>query len=131
MGSQHNTGADLHQLNFHSFLRALRIVPAMAEDDAIMKTRLLIDGDGMGDDRKINTLIRQIVKFATVSADETPEDARKAHDRIANVLAACEASEAKSALVREMNDAETRKYETLYTDIKNGDAEPLDSSQAS
>ena len=46
--------------------------------------------------------------------------ARKAHDRIANVLAACEASEAKSALVREMNDAETRKYETLYTDIENG-----------
>ena len=46
----------------------------MAEDDAIMKTRLLIDGDGMGDDRKINTLIRQIVKFAAVSADETSED---------------------------------------------------------
>ena len=36
------------------------------------------------------------------------------------MLAACEASEAKSALVREMNDAETRKYETLYTDIENG-----------
>ena len=46
----------------------------MAEDDAIMKTRLLIDGDGMGDDRKINTLIRQIVKFAGANADETPED---------------------------------------------------------
>ena len=48
----------------------------MAEDDAIMKTRLLIDGDGMGDDRKINTLIRQIVKFAGANADETPEDVR-------------------------------------------------------
>ena len=48
----------------------------MAEDDAIMKMRLLIDGDGMGDDRKINTLIRQIVKFASSSADETPEDVR-------------------------------------------------------
>lgn len=48
----------------------------MAEDDAIMKTRLLIDGDGMGDDRKINTLIRQIVKFASANADETPEDVR-------------------------------------------------------
>jgi len=92
----------------------------MAEDDAIMKTRLLIDGDGMGDDRKINTLIRQIVKFASANADETPEDARKAHDRISNVLAACEASEAKSSLVREMNDAETMKYDKLYADIERG-----------
>ena len=46
--------------------------------------------------------------------------ARKAHDRISNVLAACEASEAKSSLVREMNDAETMKYDKLYADIERG-----------
>ena len=36
------------------------------------------------------------------------------------MLAACEASEAKSSLVREMNDAETLKYDKLYADIERG-----------
>ena len=35
----------------------------MSEDE-VMKTRLLIDGDGVGDERRLNTITRQILKFA-------------------------------------------------------------------
>ncbi len=90
----------------------------MAEDDAIMKTRLLMDGDGVGDERRINSLIRQIIKFADVSTEATPEETRKAHDRITALIAQCEAGETKSHLVRDMNERERANYEKLYGEIE-------------
>ena len=33
-------------------------------DEEIMKTRLLIDGDGMGDDRKLNNLLKVLENYS-------------------------------------------------------------------
>lgn len=40
------------------------------DDEAIIKRRLLIDGDGTGDDRRLNVLLKTYIKWCN-SSDET------------------------------------------------------------
>lgn len=42
-----------------------------AED--VIRRRLLIDGDGTGDDRRLNVLLKTLIKWCN-SSDESPEE---------------------------------------------------------
>ena len=44
-------------------------------DEDYMKNRLLFDGDGVGDDRRLNQLYKQICKFAKTSGNNTSHPA--------------------------------------------------------
>lgn len=50
--------------NCHFGILCSSYVPAMTDDDTHMRHRLLLDGDGAGDDRRINIIIKQANKFA-------------------------------------------------------------------
>ena len=42
--------------------------------DEVMKRKLLIDGDGIGDDRRITLAMKQFVKWCSMDCDDDPED---------------------------------------------------------
>ena len=40
------------------------VLPPLAVEEEIMKMRLLYDGDGVGDERRMNLLLKNVIKFA-------------------------------------------------------------------
>lgn len=80
----------------------------------IIKRRLQIDGEGVGDDRKINLLLKTFTRWA--SPAEAEDDALT-HDRILNQLANCEFSVLKSELSETMIDEELKNYKKISDNI--------------
>ncbi len=90
-----------------------------ASEEDIMRTRLTIDGDGLGDDRRLTLLLKNVIKFCTPSATATDaganeDEAAKSRDRIVALLAQAQWMDAKSKLAQEMNRVEQGNYEQLY-----------------
>ncbi|KAH0630276.1 hypothetical protein JD844_013126 [Phrynosoma platyrhinos] len=50
-------------------------------DDEVIRKRLLIDGDGAGDDRRINLLVKSFIKWCNSGSQE--EGIAAAHEKIA------------------------------------------------
>ncbi|CAG9562623.1 unnamed protein product [Danaus chrysippus] len=90
----------------------------MADEDVIRR-RLLIDGDGTGDDRRLNVLLKTLIKWSN-STDEKPEESKATHDRMLAQLAQCEFAVTKSQLGSEMMAAELKSYEALSKILENG-----------
>lgn len=88
-------------------------------EDEIIRRKLLIDGDGMGDDRRLNMLLKVFLKWC-MTDDDTEEENRIVYERMLMTLAQCEFSIAKSQHVLAMNDAEMKNYEKLYSEIEVG-----------
>lgn len=79
----------------------------------MIRRRLLIDGDGTGDDRRINMLMKSFIKWINSSdADST------LHERILSQLAQCEFAQRKSRLVSNMSREELENYEKLSKEIE-------------
>lgn len=73
----------------------------------------MIDGDGTGDDRRINHLLKSFIKWANNSeVDGT------LHERMLTQLAQCEFAQKKSRLVSTMSEEELESYEKLAKEIK-------------
>merc|ERR1712062_834817 len=92
-----------------------------SSDESVVRTRLLLDGDGTGDDRRLNQIAKSFIQWVS-SKDEddseaTKEDHRKQHSRLLATLAQCEWIHGKSSLVRDMNRKEAENYEKLYDQI--------------
>jgi THO complex subunit 7 len=85
-------------------------------DDEVMKRKLLIDGDGIGDDRRINFALKQFIKWC-LTDDETQEDSQLNYERILLTLTQCELSMTKSEQTLKMINEEMKNYETLYKKI--------------
>jgi len=90
----------------------------MSEEDVIRR-RLLIDGDGTGDDRRLNVLLKTLIKWCNTN-DQTPEDSKAIHDRMLAQLAQCEFAVTKSQLSSQMMAAELENYEKLSHTIEKG-----------
>lgn len=89
----------------------------MASDDEIIRKRLLIDGEGAGDDRRITTLLKSFLKWCNSSnLEEGESDA--AYQKIQLQLAQCEFAIRKTQTVFEMNEHETENYEKVYDEIE-------------
>merc|ERR1739844_21121 len=91
-------------------------------DENVVRTRLLLDGDGTGDDRRLNNISKMFIKWVVTKDDENPEKAKednKMHySRLMASIAQCEWTENKSKLVQDMNRTEAKNYEKLYEQIK-------------
>ncbi|KAF0035221.1 hypothetical protein F2P81_012979 [Scophthalmus maximus] len=84
------------------------------DDDEVIRKRLLIDGDGAGDDRRINVLLKSFTKWCNSSG--TPEEGFT--QRMLGTLAQCEFSMGKTLMVYDMNLREMENYEKIYTNIE-------------
>lgn len=81
---------------------------AVSEEE-IIRNRLLFDGEGTGDDRRIQTLLKTIVKWC--HADSSREESKLTYQKIIALLNQCEYAMVKNHLVYEMNNIEKRNYE--------------------
>ncbi|XP_053604572.1 THO complex subunit 7 homolog [Plodia interpunctella] len=90
----------------------------MADEDVIRR-RLLIDGDGTGDDRRLNVLLKTLIKWSN-SVDDKPEESKSTHDRMLAQIAQCEFAVTKSQLGSEMMAAELKSYEDLSQILETG-----------
>ncbi|XP_043283217.1 THO complex subunit 7 homolog [Venturia canescens] len=81
-------------------------------DEEVIRRRLLIDGDGTGDDRRINVLLKSFVKWSTSS-----EPDHNTHERMLSQLAQCEFAQRKSRFVSTMSNEELRNYEIMSNQI--------------
>ncbi|XP_040581370.1 THO complex subunit 7 homolog [Lepeophtheirus salmonis] len=88
----------------------------MSSEDDYMKTRLLIDGEGTGEDRRLNTLYKNILKWV----DEDKNTSQSLYQRIMTQISYSEWSMKKSLLVESMNQEELQNYEDLVNAIGDG-----------
>lgn len=77
-------------------------------DEDVIRRRLLIDGDGVGDDRRINVLLKSFIKWTNA-----PEVDIVLHERMLSQLAQCEFAQKKSKLISSMNEEELKNYDKL------------------
>ncbi|XP_033212291.1 uncharacterized protein LOC117169891 [Belonocnema kinseyi] len=82
-------------------------------DEEVIRRRLLIDGDGTGDDRRINVLLKSFMKWVN-----NPDSDNILHERMLCQLAQCEFAQKKSRFVSSMSQEELRNYEELSKEIE-------------
>ena len=80
--------------------------------EEVIRRRLLIDGDGIGDDRRLNVLLKSFIKWVN-----NPETDHVLHERMISQLAQCEFAQRKSRLVSNMSEEELKNYENLASEI--------------
>ena len=88
----------------------------MVTEEEIIRRRLLFDGDGTGDDKRITTILKTIVKWSTTEYDE--EERNLSFQKILALLSQCEYSMTKHHLSYQMNIKERQNYEVLYQNIQ-------------
>ncbi|XP_028680595.1 THO complex subunit 7 homolog isoform X1 [Erpetoichthys calabaricus] len=96
------------QMNVSDFIRSLY-------SDEVIRKRLLIDGDGAGDDRRINVLMKSFIKWCNSGSQE---EGYTQYQRMLGSLTQCEFSMGKTLLVYDMNLKEMENYEKIYKDIE-------------
>lgn len=89
----------------------------MMNDDEIMKRKLLIDGDGFGDDRKISNLIKQFVLWC-YNDNESDLERDLSAERLLNAIDQSELAMAKSVQTIKMITHELDNYESIYKNIE-------------
>ena len=82
-------------------------------DEEVIRRRLLIDGDGTGDDRRITILLKSFIKWVN-----SPDVDNTLHERMLSQLAQCEFAQRKSRLVSNMSQEELKSYEQLSKEIE-------------
>ncbi|XP_006815989.1 uncharacterized protein LOC102807610 [Saccoglossus kowalevskii] len=87
-----------------------------SDDETIIRKRLLFDGDGGGDDRRISNLLKTFIKWCHSSG--TDEECTATYQRMLSTLTQCEFSMEKTKMVYDMNLREMAKYEQIYKDIE-------------
>ena len=80
-------------------------------EEEIIRHRLLFDGEGTGDDRRIQTLLKTIVKWCHSDTDQ--DECNLSYQRIIALLNQCEYAIVKNHLVYEMNIKERKNYEVI------------------
>ncbi|XP_043933926.1 THO complex subunit 7 homolog isoform X3 [Protopterus annectens] len=83
--------------------------------DEVIRKRLLIDGDGAGDDRRINLLVKTFFKWCNSGSHE---EGYSQYERMLGILAQCEFSMGKTLLVYDMNLREMENYEKIYKETE-------------
>ncbi|XP_030373689.1 THO complex protein 7 [Scaptodrosophila lebanonensis] len=81
-------------------------------DEEIIKQRLLIDGDGTGEDRRLNVLLKQFLKWAN-SKNESPETNQIMYGRLMAQFAQCKFAALKNVHTLKMISEEREHYKKL------------------
>ncbi|XP_017462369.1 PREDICTED: THO complex subunit 7 homolog [Rhagoletis zephyria] len=90
----------------------------MTTDDEIMKKKLLIDGDGIGDDRKLSQLIKSLILWCYNDGAESELESDLSAARLLMAIDQSELAMAKSVQTIRMISIELENYETLYRGIE-------------
>jgi len=90
-------------------------------DDEVIRRKLLVDGDGLGDDRRITTLLRTVMKWS--NSEESEQETMVNYERMMATLAQCESTMVKSRYTTAMYQAEMKNYESLCEQIENSIAD--------
>ena len=96
---------------------SLTMAMSYTEDD-VMKMRLLVDGDGTGDDRKLNILLKTMIRWC--NADDDQQNCEVTYQRMLTQLAGIEWNMTKSGLAAEMNKQESDNYSLLHKKVEEG-----------
>ncbi|CAH1401054.1 unnamed protein product [Nezara viridula] len=83
------------------------------DEEEIIRRRLLIDGDGTGDDRRINVLLKKFFKWCN-SEDSTIEG----KDHLLSQISQCEYAFVKSRLAASMVTSELDNYDNVAKQIQ-------------
>lgn len=81
-------------------------------DEEIIKLRLLIDGDGTGEDRRLNMLLKQFLKWGN-SKNDSPETNQIMYDRLMAQFAQCQFAALKNVHTLDMIKEEQENYTKL------------------
>jgi len=102
---------------------------AQIADEDIMKMRLLFDGDGQGDERRMNMLLKSVIKFTLAASSSQNSSGSAAADlniiethyqRILAQLASIQFSLEKTRQIQTMNQEEASNYTQLEQAIIEG-----------
>eukprot|EP00088_Acartia_fossae_P001726 TRINITY_DN10688_c0_g1_i1.p1 TRINITY_DN10688_c0_g1~~TRINITY_DN10688_c0_g1_i1.p1 ORF type:complete len:214 (+),score=44.29 TRINITY_DN10688_c0_g1_i1:47-688(+) len=92
---------------------------SMGSEEEIMKMRLLFDGDGQGDERRMNLLLKNVLKFAT-SKDSDEKAIETQYQRMLGQLSSIEYYMVKTREMQVMNEQEASNYSDLESKIIEG-----------
>lgn len=88
----------------------------MATDDEVIRKRLLIEGESGADDRRINTLLKNFVKWCNTPGNT--EESNTMYQKMSFMMSQIEFAMEKTYLIHEMNTKEMANYEQLYKEIE-------------
>merc|ERR1719483_804237 len=83
-----------------------------------MKMRLLVDGDGTGDDRRLNMMLKALIKWC--NAEEDQQTCELTYQRMLTQLASIEWNMTKSRMAAEMNSREQENYRQVHRKVEDG-----------
>lgn len=86
-------------------------------DEDVIRRRLLIDGDGTGDDRRLNVFLKNLIKWCKLPSENNAEN-QFLHDKMLAQLTQCEFAVKKSVLSTEMISQELESYGKTCNTIK-------------
>jgi len=96
----------------------------MTFEEEVMKMRLLVDGDGTGDDRRPNLLLKTFIKWCNSDDDHPSSDGNLTSEqtcqRMLTQFSNVEWNITKSRLAADMNEAELRNYSGLHEKVEEG-----------
>ncbi|XP_044258020.1 THO complex subunit 7 homolog [Tribolium madens] len=95
-------------------------------DEDIIKRKLLIDGDGTGDDRRLNVIAKTLRKWAN-SSEESPLENQATHDKLLAQLSLCEYSVRRSQLLTRTTARQLENYKKIYEKFEQQISEVKDS----
>ncbi|XP_018574431.1 THO complex subunit 7 homolog [Anoplophora glabripennis] len=86
-------------------------------DEQIIKRKLLFDGEGTGDDRRINFFQKMIAKWILTDSSSQEEN-ENMYNKILLQLCLIEHSRQKSDLVKLRNDRQLQQYKGYHVEIE-------------
>ena len=89
-----------------------------SEED-LMKLRLLFDGDGLGDERRLNLIIKNITKFCQFGSNNNSDELRHL-DKIGILLDQIVCVDKRHKRIQAMNRMELNRYDELFAKIEAG-----------
>uniref|UniRef100_A0A182NG06 Uncharacterized protein n=1 Tax=Anopheles dirus TaxID=7168 RepID=A0A182NG06_9DIPT len=87
-------------------------------DEEVIKRRLQIDGDGTGDDRRLNDLLKTFIKWC--NSNDASDNSQPIYDRLLAQLAQCEFDMKKSDFYASVMQQELKNYATISDTIESG-----------
>lgn len=82
----------------------------------MIRRRLLIDGDGTGDDRRLNILLKTLIKWS--NTEDTPAESQVVYDRMLSQLSQCEFAVKRSQLLVNTNSNQLVMYKMLQENLE-------------
>ncbi|KAI2798820.1 hypothetical protein RDWZM_007228 [Blomia tropicalis] len=95
-----------------------KVLQTIMNEDEIMKRKLLINGDGKGDDTNISNIIKSFLSWC-YNDSESESDSQLSAERILNAIDQSEMAMIKSVQTIKMVTHELDNYETIYKNIEN------------